>query len=127
MGSRGGGPRLLIPIAAHQPAAGRERLRFLGDAARELFLAACVLQVDGEKLEAALDEVGVAVNQPRHGQAALQVNDLGIPAGIGLNLGVATHRQDAAIRDRHRFRKPLWGGIGARGRSGLSRPDLSVQ
>ena len=123
-GQPGGGPRLLVPISAQQPAAGRERLCLLGDATREFFLAARIFQVNGEKLETAANEVRVAVNQPRHSEAALEVNDFGVRAGVGLNFGVAAHRQDAAIGDRHGFGK-LRGSVLASRR--FSRPNFSVQ
>ena len=123
-GELGRGPRLLIPISAQQPAARRERPCLFSDAPREFFLAACVFQVNGEKLEAAANEVCVAVNQPRHGKAALQVNNVGIPAGVGLNLGIAAHRQDAAIRDRQCLGKLRRDVLGPQR---FSRPNLSVQ
>ena len=104
-GQPGGRPGLLVPISALQPASGREGLGLIGDAPRELFLTARVLQIDGEKLETAGNEVRVAVNQAGHGQAALEVNDLGIRANVGFDFGVAAHREDAPIGDRHGFGK----------------------
>lgn len=54
-----------------------------------------------QRLVGTVNGVDVGIGQPRHGHAALQVHHLRGRADVGLDLGVAAHRNEAAATDRH--------------------------
>src|SRR5690606_19347497 len=71
-------PQLVVPVAARDPSSGGLRGGKLADPSRELLRRGRITQVDAAELEAASDEVGVAVGEARHHEGAVELDDPGI-------------------------------------------------
>ena len=71
-------PQLVVPVSALDPRARRNGLRERADPASELLGGGRVPQVDAGELEAAVDEVGVGVDEARGERAPVQLHHAGV-------------------------------------------------
>src|SRR5256884_4664118 len=77
---RGSLPEGVIPVAARDPFTWLELLGVRFEPPDELLRRGSIAQVDGNKLEAAVDEVSMPVREPGHDEAAARGQHLGLSA-----------------------------------------------
>ena len=94
-------PQLMVPVSALDPRARRNGLRERADAASELFGGGRVPQVDARELEAAVDEVGVGVDEARGERAPIQLHHARVASDGGVDLIVGAHGQNPSILHGH--------------------------
>ena len=100
MGSRPCEGAVVVPLAAEQPAIARQLAVELAQPLAELRLVRGVLERHLAEAQAAAEQVNVAVEEPGHDAAALQVDDARPGSDEEPHLGAAPHGEDAAVPDR---------------------------
>jgi len=112
---RGSLPEGVIPVAARDPFTWLELLGVRFEPPDELLRRGSIAQVDGDELEAAVDEVGMPVREPGHDEPAARGQHLGLSAHVAAHHCGVTDCQDPAALDRH--------GAGLRLAAGEAGPD----
>src|SRR5207248_9562723 len=98
-------PRLVIPVAALDPAAARYACCVRGETPRKIPLVDRRAQVDPDEFLGAADEMHVRVVEARHEQTTARVDRAGAGARESPYLFVRTDRGDALPADGHSVRR----------------------